>query len=163
MSAAPTAAAAAATDADPVSTAQARLDDLGQLFYSSVGEVWQHAAPVSVAAPPQPVAARENAAANAALAQRWAGQLGSAARELQGAVDALSSAASPAGDGGAGEQMLLGEEQRSIAEGDKLLVTVESAEQWLSELQRTIRVVNARVVAAKTARGAGEGEVDGED
>ena len=35
-------------------------------------------------------------------------------------------------------------------------MSIESAEQWLVELQQTIRLVNSRVVAAKTARGSAD-------
>eukprot|EP01045_Picozoa_sp_COSAG04_P028151 COSAG04_NODE_4301_length_2172_cov_1.640135_2_plen_157_part_00 len=143
-------------DQDAVTTAQAKLDDLGQLFYSSIGEVWQQAAPVPVGVGPQPVGSgQESAPANAALAHQWAAKLGNAARELQSAVDQLGSA-SRASDGGDGDscRAMLDEEERSIAEGEQLLVSIASAEQWLLELQQTIRLVNGRAVAAKTARAA---------
>lgn len=142
---------------DAVTAAQAKLDDLGQLFYSSIGEVWQQAAPVPVDVGAQPTSdARDSTLPNAALAHRWAAQLGSAARELQSAVDQLGLSASRT-DGeeeADGHQRLLAEEQRSVVEGEQLLVTIESAEQWLAELQQTIRLVNSRVVAAKTAQGS---------
>ena len=143
-------------DTDAVTTAQAKLDDLGQLFYSSIGEVWKQAAPVPVGVGPQPVGSgQESAPANAALAHQWAAKLGTAARDLQSAVDRLGSA-SCASDGGDedGCRAMLEEEERSIAEGEQLLVSIESAEQWLLELQQTIRSVNSRAVAAKTARAA---------
>ena len=46
---------------------------------------------------------------------------------------------------------MLEAEERGIAEGEQLLVSIESAEQWLLELQQTIRLVNSRAVTAKTA------------
>lgn len=146
-------------DRDAVTTAQAKLDDLGQLFYSSIGEVWQQAAPVPVAVGAQPVGSvGENAPVNAELAQRWAAQLGTAARELQSAVDQLgaTASASRASDEAGCSQELLEEEERGVAEGEQLLASVESAEQWLVELQQTIRLVNSRGIAAKTARGASD-------
>lgn len=146
-------------DRDAVTTAQAKLDELGGVFYSSIGEVWQHAAAVPVGVGPQPVGgARERAPANAALAHQWAAKLGSAARELQSAVGQLGASASRADDDGdaVGSRILLKEEERGIGEGEQLLVSIESAEQWLVELQQTIRLVNSRVVAAKTARGSAD-------
>lgn len=142
---------------DAVDAAQGSLDELGQLFYSSIGEVWQHAAPVAVA--PGAAGGQEGAAANARLAQHWAAQLGSATRELQSAVEQVT--ASVATEGRDEQAALQEEEGRGVAEGDRLVATVESAEEWLAELQRTIRLVNGRVVAAKTARGDG-GANDGD-
>jgi hypothetical protein len=147
---------------DAVDAAQGKLDDLGQLFYSSVGEVWQHAAPVSVA--PGPSGSQEGAAANARLAKHWAAQLGGATRELQIVVEQVTASVAH-GDARDEQAALLQEEQRGLAEGDRLVLSVERAEDWLAELQRAIRLVNGRVVAAKTARGGGEvgGDADGGD
>lgn len=142
---------------DAVTTAQSKLDELGAVFYSSIGEVWQQAAAVPVGVGPQPVGGvREHAPANAALARQWAAKLGSAARELQSAVGQLDASASRAHDEGDadGNRTFLEEEERGIGEGEQLLVSIESAEQLLTELQQTIRLVNSRVVAAKTARGS---------
>ena len=143
---------------DAVTTAQAKLDDLGQLFYSSIGEVWQQAVPVPVGVGLQPVdSGRESAPTNAALAHEWAAKLGNAARDLQSAVDQLDPASRASDERDAEScQTLLEEEGRSIAEGEQLLVSIASAEQWLLELQRTIRCVNSRAVAAKTTRAAGD-------
>ena len=60
---------------DAVTATQARLDGLGELFYASIGEVWQQrAAPDAPAAGGQPGAA----APDGRLGQDWAARLGAA-------------------------------------------------------------------------------------